>query len=234
MLAEAFLQADLQSVVIGIGDTRNQADGRKIARRRLRNGAAGKEPALVGVIRRGTIKRGGIAFDKSRQLGAFSAHVAGFKQPVGTKRSFDVQVPVLRVRKAQILVQRQQGHGLRKAAVERIRSIVWIGKIRQADLRRHQERRRADRRLQRPALARVVGLVEKSIGGGNQPLGVALHIPRQAHARRKRIFLGLDQASRNAGVTGIKQASRGRRKNLRLHARFKQALAIVNFGIGKR
>src|SRR6266567_3737498 len=63
----------------------------------------------------------------------------------------------------------------------------------------------ADRRLQRSALARVVRLVEDSVGGRDQPLRTPCRVPREAHAWGESLLKGWDQPCRYACISRVEQ-----------------------------
>src|SRR6185369_4738149 len=87
-------------------------------------------------------------------------------------------------------------------------AVKWIGKIGQAYLRGLQERRSADRRLQRPPLTGVIGLIEDSVCGGDQPLGASGRVPGDADARSEALLESGDQSRGHAFVSRVQQAIR--------------------------
>ena len=100
-----------------------------------RDGAAGKEAALISVGLRGFARNvdRGIGFDEARKLGAFGPDIPDFKEPTVAEGALDVEVPVLRVRQAEVRIEREQRHGLGEAAGEGITAverIVEAGKLR--------------------------------------------------------------------------------------------------------
>jgi hypothetical protein len=108
-----------------------------------------------------------------------------------------------------------------------------ISKIREADLRSLQIGWSADGRLQRAALAGVIGIVENSVGR-NEPVAAAGGVPSQADARCKGLFVGLNQAAGNAGIARIEQAGGSGGENHGLPAGNKKILAIFLFGVRER
>src|SRR5438067_9751809 len=100
--------------------------------------------------------------------------------------------------------------GKRRVSVKRIREVK---EGRRSYLRRLQIWRRADGRLQRPTLARVVWLVENSVCGRSQPLAATRGIHSDSHPRSKSLFERRNQAGGNASVSGIQQSAGRARHN---------------------
>src|SRR5437667_5529418 len=104
-----------------------------------------------------------VPLDKAWQVRTLRPHVSDLEENVTTERALKIQVPVLCVGQGQVWRESQVGERSRESSRDRRVPIERIRKVeveRERHLRRLQVRRRADRRLQRPALSGVVRLVE--------------------------------------------------------------------------
>src|SRR5580658_6279146 len=132
----------------------------------------------------------------------------------------------------QIACDYKQRHRFRERLTKRIGRIKRIGKRvdGEADLLSLQVRRRTDRILQRPALARVVGLIEDSVSRADHGLGIATRIPRQAEPRSERGLLRRNQPRPHARIAGIKKPRRSVGKHLGLRSRNEKIYLVVVLG----
>ena len=146
-MTEPFLQAGFEGVVPGIGDSGDQTRRRKFAGGwRVGERAAGIQAALVGVVWRGDSGHvdSRIAFDEAREFGPLGTDVSDLQKQVRSERTLDVKVPILRVGKRKLGVQREIRQRGGELAVHRRIPIKRIGKVGGTDLLGLQVGRRAD------------------------------------------------------------------------------------------
>ena len=149
-------------MVRGVRQVGNEAHRLEIARARIPAATRVDSTAINVRLRRVVNWR--VAFDEPWKPRAFGAHVSRFDEILPVKLALQRQVPVLSIRRAQVVGQRQVGNSIRKTsgrkrirlAQKRIRKCGTRNtKGREEDivnLTSLQIRRRADGRLEHTAL----------------------------------------------------------------------------------
>ena len=222
-------------MVVRRGDVAQHRHGRKVARTAVGRAVRVDAPA-IGVLRRRSrhIHRR-VRFDVARQSAAVRADVSDLDEVRAPQRPLDAGVPVLRIRRLRLVVEREDGRRPDERIGGRVRTSeirVLEVQSRAAELVELRRRQRADGNLRRGPGSVLELIVEDAEARTHRPDSSPGRIPRHANAGHERVR-DLGNPGRDAGVAGKQQAARRVRTNFGLDAGNEGVEPVIDLGEGR-